>query len=97
MAQKIFTIRLPSINVALPGYCENYTEWIPPGFAHGFVVTSEAAEFLYKTTDYWYPEHERILLWCDPTVGIQWPVDCAPILAAKDAAGKVLAEADAFA
>jgi dTDP-4-dehydrorhamnose 3,5-epimerase len=71
--------------------------WVPPGFAHGFVVTSESAEFLYKTTDYWYPEHERSLLWCDPTVGIQWPSVGAPKLAAKDAAGKVLAEADAFA
>jgi dTDP-4-dehydrorhamnose 3,5-epimerase len=71
--------------------------WVPPGFAHGFVVTSESAEFLYKTTDYWYPEHERSLLWCDPTVGIQWPVDDVPKLAAKDAAGKVLAEADTFA
>ena len=71
--------------------------WIPPGFAHGFVVTSESAELLYKTTDYWYPEHERSLLWCDPTVGIHWPVQGEPKLAAKDAAGKVLAEADAFA
>jgi hypothetical protein len=66
-------------------------------FAHGFVLTSESAEFLYMTTDYGYPEHERSLLWSDPTVGIQWPVDGAPKLAAKDAAGKVLAEADAFA
>ncbi len=71
--------------------------WIPQGFAHGFVLTSESAEFLYKTTDYWYPEHGRSLLWCDPTVGIQWPLDGAPILAAKDAACKVLAEADVFA
>ncbi len=70
---------------------------IPPGFAHGFVVAGELAKFFYMTTDYWYPEHERSLLWCDPTVGIQWPVDGAPKLAAKDAAGKVLAEADAFA
>lgn len=70
--------------------------WIPPGFAHGFVVTSEYAEFLYKTTDYWCPEHERSLLWCDPTVGIQWPVVGSPKLAAKDAAAKVLAEADFF-
>ena len=70
---------------------------VPRGFAHGFVVTSESAEFLYKTSDYWYPEHERSLLWCDPTVGIQWPSVGAPKLAAKDAAGKVLAEADAFA
>jgi dTDP-4-dehydrorhamnose 3,5-epimerase len=70
--------------------------WVPPGFAHGFVVTSETAEFLYKTTDYWYPGHERSLLWCDPTVGIQWPSAGAPKLAAKDAVGKVLAEADCF-
>lgn len=70
--------------------------WVPPGFAHGFVVTSETAEFLYKTTDYWYPEHERCLLWCDPTVGVQWPSVGTPKLAAKDAAAKVLAEADAF-
>ena len=71
--------------------------WIPPGFAHGFLVTSESAEFLYKTTDSWYPDHERTLLWCDPTVGIQWPVEGEPKLAAKDAAGKLLAVADAFA
>jgi dTDP-4-dehydrorhamnose 3,5-epimerase len=70
--------------------------WIPPGFAHGFVVLSESAEFLYKTTDYWYPEHERSLLWNDPTVGIEWPVDFEPQLAAKDAAGKTLPEADLF-
>jgi dTDP-4-dehydrorhamnose 3,5-epimerase len=70
--------------------------WIPPGFAHGFVVTSETAEFLYKTTDYWYPTHERSLLWCDPTVGIKWPSVGMPKLAAKDAAGKVLVEADTF-
>ena len=70
--------------------------WVPPGFAHGFVVLSDAAEFLYKTTDYWYPEHERTLLWNDPALGIAWPVD-APILAAKDAAGVPLARADLFA
>jgi dTDP-4-dehydrorhamnose 3,5-epimerase len=71
--------------------------WIPSGFAHGFLVTSESAEFLYKTADYWYPEHGRSLLWCDPTVGIPWPILGEPKLAAKDAAGKLLAEADAFA
>jgi len=70
--------------------------WIPPGFAHGFVVTSESAEFLYKTTDYWFPEHERSLLWSDPGVGIEWPLDGAPKLAAKDAAAKVLGEAEVF-
>ena len=71
--------------------------WIPPGFAHGFLVTSESAEFLYKTTDYWYPEHERSLLWCDPMVGVQWPLQGQPNLAAKDAVGKVLTQAEAFA
>ena len=70
--------------------------WIPPGFAHGFVVTSDSAEFLYKTTDYWYPEHERSLRWDDPTVAVQWPLQSAPQLAAKDAAGKLLADADVF-
>jgi dTDP-4-dehydrorhamnose 3,5-epimerase len=70
--------------------------WIPPGFAHGFVVNTDSAEFLYKTTDYWYPDYERSLLWCDPTVGIQWPLDGEPKLAAKDAAGKTFAEAEIF-
>jgi dTDP-4-dehydrorhamnose 3,5-epimerase len=70
--------------------------WVPPGFAHGFVVTSDSAEFLYKTTDYWYPEYERSLLWSDPAVGIQWPLDGAPQLAAKDAAAKTLQDADVF-
>jgi len=69
--------------------------WIPPGFAHGFVVVSEQAEFLYKTTDYWFPEHERTLLWNDPALGIHWPV-AAPQLAAKDAAGTPLAAADTY-
>lgn len=71
--------------------------WIPPGFAHGFVVLSDSAEFLYKTTDYWYPQHERSLLWNDEQVGIQWPIDFEPQLAAKDAAGKKLADAEVFA
>lgn len=71
--------------------------WIPPGFAHGFVVTSESAEFLYKTTDYWFPEHERSLLWNDPAVEIEWPLDGAPKLAAKDAVAKVLGAAEVFA
>ena len=70
--------------------------WIPPGFAHGFVVTSESAEFLYKTTDYWYPEFERTLLWNDPTVGIEWPSKGEPLLAAKDAAGALLQDAERF-
>jgi dTDP-4-dehydrorhamnose 3,5-epimerase len=71
--------------------------WVPPGFAHGFVVLSESAEFLYKTTDYWAPVHERCLLWNDPAVGIEWPIDFAPQLAAKDAAGLPLAQAASFA
>ena len=71
--------------------------WVPPGFAHGFLVTSDYAEFLYKTTDYWYPEHERSLLWSDPAVGIQWPSIQQEIkLAEKDRLGKVLSEAECF-
>jgi len=70
--------------------------WVPPGFAHGFVVLSESAEFLYKTTDYWYPEHERSLLWNDPAVGVEWPIDFAPQLAAKDAAGLPFDKAELF-
>ena len=71
--------------------------WVPPGFAHGFVVLSESAEFLYKTTDNWAPVHERCLLWNDPAVGIEWPIDFPPQLAAKDAAGLPLALAACFA
>jgi dTDP-4-dehydrorhamnose 3,5-epimerase len=70
--------------------------WIPPGFAHGFLVLSEAAEFLYKTTDYWYAEHERTLLWNDPSLDIDWPLSGAPVLAPKDAAGRPLAAADLY-
>ncbi len=70
--------------------------WVPPGFAHGFVVTSDSAEFLYKTTDYWYPEHERSLLWSDPGVGVQWPLQGPPQLAAKDSEGKLLIAAELF-
>jgi len=58
--------------------------WIPEGFAHGFVVLSQSAEFLYKTTDYWAPEHERSLAWDDASIGIQWPVSEQPALSAKD-------------
>ena len=66
--------------------------WVPEGFAHGFVVLSESAEFLYKTTDYYAPEYERSLAWNDPAVGIEWPLADAPLLAAKDAAARSLAE-----
>lgn len=74
--------------------------WIPPGFAHGFLVTSDSADFLYKTTDYYAPQHERSLLWSDPTVGVEWPLhvlDGEPLLSAKDVAGKGLAECETFA
>jgi dTDP-4-dehydrorhamnose 3,5-epimerase len=71
--------------------------WVPEGFAHGFVVTSESAEFLYKTTDYWAPEYERCILWSDPEIGIEWPIDATPILSGKDQNGKLLADAEVFA
>jgi dTDP-4-dehydrorhamnose 3,5-epimerase len=71
--------------------------WIPPGFAHGFYVTSDAAEFFYKTTDYYSPAHERTLLWNDPQLAIPWPLDGEPLLAAKDKAGIPLAAAESFA
>lgn len=70
--------------------------WIPPGFAHGFYVISESAEFLYKATDYYFPEHERSLLWNDPAVGIDWPLLGEPRLAAKDASGLRLEECDVY-
>lgn len=70
--------------------------WIPPGFAHGFVVLSDYAEFLYKTTDYWSPEHERCVLWNDPALGIDWPMQGAPQLSGKDQAGRLLADAEIF-
>ena len=71
--------------------------WIPPGFAHGFQVLSEHAEFLYKTTDYYAPEFERCLRWNDPALAIDWPLDGAPLLSAKDQAGLPLAECEVFA
>ncbi|AWI81673.1 dTDP-4-dehydrorhamnose 3,5-epimerase [Parazoarcus communis] len=70
--------------------------WVPPGFAHGFLVTSESADFLYKTTDYYAPQFERSLAWDDPAVGIQWPLSGEPLLSPKDLAGKSLATADTF-
>lgn len=70
--------------------------WVPPGFAHGFLVVSEFAEFLYKTTDYWYPEFERTIIWNDPTLAIDWPISGDPVLAKKDSAGLALDEADTF-
>jgi dTDP-4-dehydrorhamnose 3,5-epimerase len=70
--------------------------WVPEGFAHGFVVLSEVAEVLYKTTDYWYPEHERCIIWNDPDIGIQWQIVGAPLLAKKDAEGSPFTSADLF-
>ena len=72
--------------------------WVPPGLAHGFVVLSDSADFLYKTTDYYAPEHERCIAWNDPAIGVQWPLAAhgitAPLLSAKDRAGVPLAQAE---
>jgi dTDP-4-dehydrorhamnose 3,5-epimerase len=76
----------------------NHILWIPPGFAHGFLVLSESADFHYKCTDYYAPGHERTLLWNDPALGIEWPLPAGvtPLLAKKDSAGVALSEADTF-
>ncbi len=71
--------------------------WVPAGFAHGFLVTSESADFLYKTTDYYAPGHERCIAWNDPAIGIQWPLEGAPVLSGKDQQGKLLAQAEVYA
>ena len=71
--------------------------WIPPGFAHGFYVLSDSADFLYKTTDYYAPEFECSLIWNDPTIGIEWPLNTQPIISAKDVQGNKLADAEVFA
>lgn len=70
--------------------------WIPPGFAHGFLVTSDSADFLYKTTDYYAAEFERCLAWNDPTIGVVWPLASEPLLSTKDSAGKVLVDCETF-
>ena len=70
--------------------------WIPEGFAHGFLVLSGVAEFLYKTTDYWAPQYERTIIWNDPDLAIVWPLQDQPILSAKDAQGKLFKEAEKF-
>ncbi|MCD6079564.1 MAG: rfbC [Ramlibacter sp.] len=74
--------------------------WVPAGFAHGFVVLSDSADFLYKTTEYYAPEHERCIAWNDPAIGVEWPLAAAgiaaPVLSAKDAAGARLREAEVF-
>jgi dTDP-4-dehydrorhamnose 3,5-epimerase len=71
--------------------------WIPAGFAHGFVVVSDYAEFLYKTTDFYAPQHERSILWNDPDIGIDWQIEGEPILSGKDKAGKLLQDAEVYA
>ncbi len=71
--------------------------WIPPGFAHGFLVMSEYVDFLYKTTEYYLPQDERAIRWDDPVLGISWPLQGAPILSAKDAAAPLLAAAEVYA
>ena len=84
-------------SVAVRLSAENHRQlWVPEGFAHGFVVLSEFAEFLYKTTDYYQPSAERSILWNDPTLAIDWGLSEAPLLSAKDQAGKPLMEADLF-
>ena len=70
--------------------------WIPPGFAHGFLVLSEIVEFLYKTTDYWAPEHERSIIWNDPDLAINWPLQGQPKLSAKDRIGQTLKSAELY-
>lgn len=70
--------------------------WIPPGFAHGFLVLKNDTEFLYKTTDYYAPQHERCIRWDDPTIGIQWPLTGLPNLSAKDQLGSSFLQADVF-
>ena len=71
--------------------------WVPEGFAHGFVVLSDTAEFLYKTTDYWTPEFERSIAWNDPTIAIKWPIQGQPALSGKDQQGKLLVDSEHFA
>lgn len=71
--------------------------WIPPGFAHGYLVLSEVADFLYKTTDYYAPEHERCIVWNDPQIAIDWPLDREPVLSAKDRLGLPFRKAEVFA
>ncbi len=85
-----------SVSVTLSG--DNHRQvWVPPGFAHGFVVISATADVAYKATDYYAPQHERTLLWNDPVLGIAWPLDGEPLLSAKDRTGVPLAQAETYA
>ena len=70
--------------------------WVPPGFAHGFLVSSDAAEVLYKTTDYWAPEHERCIRWNDPVLNVQWPITGHPLVSEKDEKGIQFQDAEVF-
>ena len=84
-------------SVAVTLSADNHRQlWIPPGFAHGFLVTSEHAEFVYKATDYYAPEHERSLQWNDPALKIDWPLNAEPMLSAKDKSALPLAQAETF-
>jgi len=86
-----------SVGVSLSG--ENHRMlWVPPGFAHGFIVISESADFLYKCTDFYLPEHERCIRWDDPDLAIDWPLpkDFKPLLSAKDAAGLAFKQAESY-
>ena len=83
------------VGVVLSG--ENKRQlWVPPGFAHGFVVLKEGTEFLYKTTDYYAPQHERCIRWNDPEIGIEWPLTAEPVLSAKDQLGLDFSKAEVF-
>ena len=76
---------------------ENHRQvWIPPGFGHAFIVLSEFATFLYKTTEYWFVEHDRTVRWDDPQIAIDWALDVAPVLAPKDVNAPLLADAEVF-
>lgn len=84
-------------SVAVELSAENRRQlWVPPGFAHGVVITSETAEYVYKTTDYSAPEYERSLLWNDSSLNIEWPLTAAPMLSGKDSQGTLLADAETF-
>jgi dTDP-4-dehydrorhamnose 3,5-epimerase len=70
--------------------------WLPPGFAHGFLVLSDSADFLYKTTEYWHPEDERTIAWDDASLGIEWPSESPPVISKKDSSGTSFASAEVF-
>jgi dTDP-4-dehydrorhamnose 3,5-epimerase len=70
--------------------------WVPPGFGHGFVVLSKCAEFLYRTTDYYAPQHERCIIWNDPQINIDWPIDFDPVVSTKDAQGLLFCDAEVY-